>query len=189
MKRVIIIHGWEGKPTSNWIPWLKRELEKRDIKVEVPAMPNTEHPTESDWVSHIAKVVGEPSENTFLIGHSLGGITILRYIESLPAGEKIGGAVLVAAFSEALPNKKTFAELSSFFSCPVNFEKVRARVVKQFVAIQSENDPYVPIKHGEIFKEKLGAKLVVIPNGGHLNASDGYTELLPALNELIAIVG
>jgi predicted alpha/beta hydrolase family esterase len=32
MKRVIIIHGWEASPESNWFPWLKNELEKKGIR-------------------------------------------------------------------------------------------------------------------------------------------------------------
>ena len=188
MKRVIIIHGWEGKPASNWFPWLKGELEARGIVVLVPEMPETAHPRESEWVPYLAKTVGTPDENTFLIGHSLGGITILRYLESLPEGTRIGGAVLVAAFSEALPNRKAFAELSSFFACPVDFERTRRAAARQFVAIQSDNDRYVPMLHGEIFKDKLGAKLITVKGGGHLNAGDGYLEFPEALAALDALM-
>ncbi len=80
MKRVIIIHGWEGKPESNWFPWLRNELEKRGVKVEVPEMPDTDHPKESEWVPHLANIIDTPDEHTVLVGHSLGGITILRYL-------------------------------------------------------------------------------------------------------------
>ena len=27
MKRAIIIHGWEGKPSDEWLPWVKKQLE------------------------------------------------------------------------------------------------------------------------------------------------------------------
>ena len=83
MKRVIIIHGYRGKPETNWKPWLKSELESNGFAVEVPAMPNTDRPTVSEWINKITEVVGEPSLNTYLIGHSLGCIAILRYLESL----------------------------------------------------------------------------------------------------------
>ena len=32
MKRVFIIHGWDGYPEEGWFPWLKEELEKEDLK-------------------------------------------------------------------------------------------------------------------------------------------------------------
>lgn len=28
MKRAIIVHGFKGKPDTNWKPWLKRQLEE-----------------------------------------------------------------------------------------------------------------------------------------------------------------
>lgn len=44
MKKAYIIHGWEGRPDSNWFPWLKTELESQGFAVEVPQMPNAAHP-------------------------------------------------------------------------------------------------------------------------------------------------
>ena len=45
MKNAIILHGTGGTPDSFWFPWLKQELEKREYKVWVPQLPNTEDPT------------------------------------------------------------------------------------------------------------------------------------------------
>lgn len=39
MKKVYIIHGWEGYPEENWLPWLKLELESGGFEVNVPQMP------------------------------------------------------------------------------------------------------------------------------------------------------
>jgi hypothetical protein len=50
MKRVILIHGWDGFPNNCWFPWLKKELEDKDFEVIVPAMPNPEHPKVKPWV-------------------------------------------------------------------------------------------------------------------------------------------
>ncbi len=79
-KRVFIIHGWEGSPQGDWFPWLKKELETKSFVVEVPIMPDTMHPTLEGWLGHLKKITGEPNENTYFIGHSLGVITILRYL-------------------------------------------------------------------------------------------------------------
>ena len=35
MKRVFIIHGWEGHPENAWFPWLKKELEQKRVSQEV----------------------------------------------------------------------------------------------------------------------------------------------------------
>jgi len=44
MKRVIIIHCWEGYPEYCWYQSVKKELENKGFQVEVPKMPETELP-------------------------------------------------------------------------------------------------------------------------------------------------
>ena len=89
-KRAFLIHGWEGRPENEWRPWLKNELEKRGLQVFVPAMPDTANPMMDKWVPHLTQTVGTPDENTYFVGHSVGCITILRYLETLNKDEKIG---------------------------------------------------------------------------------------------------
>ena len=182
MKKVIIIHGWEGSPEGDWFPWLKKELENRGFEAQVPAMPNTNEPTLSGWLSHLQGVVGKVDENTYLVGHSLGVITILRYLESLSGDKKIGGVVLVAGFPEPIGYK----ELNSFFLKPLDYGKVKG-FINKVVAIYSDNDPEVPLKNGEILRDKLGAKLIAVPKAGHLNAEDGFTELPIALESVLEV--
>lgn len=163
-KKVYIVHGWEGTPDSDWFPWLKKKLESRGFEVIVPQMPNTNNPKLSEWLSHLQKVAVSPDENTFFIGHSLGCITILRYLENLPEETKISGAVLVAGFSKPIG----YDEIGDFVDHSVNYKKIKKHTNK-FIAIQSDNDPFVPVKHGQIFKEKLGAELITLKGREHFN--------------------
>ncbi|HEY4509940.1 MAG TPA: alpha/beta hydrolase, partial [Candidatus Paceibacterota bacterium] len=68
MKRVFLIHGWEGSPESNWFVWMKNELEQKGFDVTAPAMPDSMNPKMDAWVSHLAKIVGDPNEETYFIG-------------------------------------------------------------------------------------------------------------------------
>jgi len=181
-KRVFIIHGWEGRPEEGWRPWLKKELEDRGFIVSVPAMPNTNNPKMQKWVSCLAELVGKSKPEDYFVGHSLGCITILRYLEGLKDGEKVGGAVLVAGFTDDLGYK----ELSSFFEAPVDFSKVKSRA-RAFVAIHSDDDPYVALSYGDVFKEKLGAKLIISHNMKHFSGDDNIFELPVALEAVLGI--
>lgn len=78
MKRVIIVHRWEGGSYDDWRPWLKTELEKRDFEVLIPDMPDTDIPVIEKWVHRLANIVGTPDSDTYFIGHSIGCQTILR---------------------------------------------------------------------------------------------------------------
>lgn len=181
-KRVFIIHGWEGNPSNNWFPWLKRKLEKENFFVEALTMPDAMHPTLNSWLSYLQETIKDADKNTFLVGHSLGVIAILRFLEALKPNEKIGGAVLVAGFPEPI----AYDELNSFFSKPLDYEKIKSSA-NAFIAIHSSNDPYIPLKNGVILQDTLGAKLIVIENAGHLNTSYGFTELPAAFDALLRI--
>jgi len=167
MKRAIIVHCWGGSPEYCWYPWVKKELEKRGFQVQIPAFPDTDEPKFEPWIEEFQKAVGKPDEELYLIGHSLGCITIMRYLETLGEKEKIGGAVLVAGFSEDIG----LPEIKSFLEIPVDYEKVKNSVKNKITAIFSDNDPYVDLKFADIFKKKLDAKVIVKHKAGHFSGA------------------
>lgn len=184
MKRVFIIHGYTGYPDKNWFPWLKSELEKSGVHVVVPAMPNSENPKLSEWLPFLQSLVGKVDENTFFVGHSLGCITILRYLETLEKGVRIGGVILVAGFASPIH----LHQLDNFFETALQYEKIKSSVGK-LVAINSDNDPHVPYDHAEELRDKFGAELIKFPNGQHLNEKAGFKQfplVLEHLNQIMA---
>ncbi|MDP2630804.1 MAG: alpha/beta fold hydrolase [Candidatus Uhrbacteria bacterium] len=166
MKRALIIHCWGGYPEYCWYPWAKQELEKQGIEVVVPAFPNTDTPQLNLWLPELEKVIGRPDEDTFLIGHSIGCALIMRYLESLADDEKVRGAVFVAGFIGDLG----FPEIKNFFETPLDFEKIKKKCPK-FVAIQSDNDPYVPVPQADMLKEKLGVHVIMKHNFAHFSGA------------------
>lgn len=182
MPRVFIIHGWEGKPDSNWFPWLKAELEKKGYEAVTPAMPNSYEPQCGEWVDTLNKLMGTPTESDFLVGHSLAVIAIFRYLEQLKPGQKIGGAVLVSGFHQDLGIKQHHG----FFDKPVDWESIRSHC-KGFVVIHSDNDPYIPLAQAEQMAEKLDAKLIVEHDMGHISSGHGVTQLPDALDAVIGL--
>ncbi len=172
MKKVILVHRWDGNPDADWYPWLKEELEKRNIQVYIPIMPDPSKPKMEKWVSFLNKEIKDVDEQTFFVGHSIGCQAIMRYIESLPDKTKIGGALFVAGFF--LLNKLETEEekiiAGPWLERPINADKVKKRI-KQRRAIFSDNDPFVPLKNVKLFEEKVGAKTIVEKKQGHFNDS------------------
>lgn len=167
MKKAIIAHCWGGSPEYCWYPWVKKELEKRGFEVLVPAFPDTDNPKFSEWLPKLEEAIGEPSEELYLIGHSLGCITIMRYLEGLKENQKIGGAVFVAGFNENVG----FDEIQTFFETPMDLEKIKEKVKNGFVAIHSDDDPYVDLKYADVFKEKLNAEIIIKHKAKHFSGS------------------
>lgn len=190
MKRAFIIHGWDGYPEEGWFPWVKQELQDRGFTVEVPKMPHPDHPTIDDWVGHLATLVGEPDEQTHLIGHSMGCQTILRYLASLN-DKKIGGVVLVAGFFELAPleteDEKEIAR--PWLETPIDVQKVK-RAARNIIVILSDNDEWVPLdRNKQLFERYLSPEIVVEHGKGHYSGRSGIKRLPAALQAVLRHAG
>ena len=182
------MHGWDSNPKEGWFPWLKTELEKNDFQVHVPAMPESARPKIEAWVAHLSKIAGDVNENSYFVGHSIGCQTILRYLESLPADKKVGGATFVAGWF-TLMNLKTDEEkeiAKPWLEAPIDFDKVKQHT-KKFFAIFSDDDKFVPQENKKLFGEQLGAKTTMEHAKGHFSESDGVIELPVVLDKFMQI--
>lgn len=193
MKKVFMVHGWGGSPNEPMLVWLKAEVEKKGFTVMAPAMPHPQEPTIKDWVAKLSEVVGAPDTGTFFIGHSVGCQTVLRYLETLPENTKVGGAVFIAPWMELDTQtiKQEGEEIRKiaqpWMETPISFEKVR-QITDKSIAIFSTNDPYVPLAQAEIFKQKLGAEIIIENEKGHFDPASGTTKLPSALDAVLKMV-
>lgn len=188
-KRAFIIHGWDGTPEHGWYLWLKSELETNGFEAYCPQMPDTATPKIETWVPFISQLIGQPDENTYLIGHSIGCQTIIHYLNTLPENAKFGGVLFIAGYVE---NNIDLSEdtiedqnlYQTWAQTPINFEKVKSHLNKS-VAIFSDNDYYVLLDNAKIFEERFGSKTIVLHNMGHFTEDDGIKELPEALSAVL----
>jgi len=185
MKRVFIIHGWTGKPNEHWLPWLGGELKKKGFEVHLPAMPETDTPKVDLWISYLREQVGVADKDTYFVGHSIGCLAILRYLEKY--NETIGGAVLVAPWITLSPSSVSTPEdkaVADEWTVPFNWAQLK-KLCPHFTALFSEDDPDVPFNENKpVFEKKLGAKIIVFKDRGHFLASKGVTTLPSVLEEI-----
>lgn len=175
MKKVIIVHQWMAGAQGDWRPWLKSELEKLGYEVMLPDMPDIDTPVIEKWVSKLAEVIGTPDKNTYLVGHSIGCQTILRYLETI--NTPIGGAVFVAGWFnlENLEDKETEEIAKPWIETPINIEKVRMVLPKSTLII-SDNDPFGAFEENKQKFAELGSNVVVLHGAGHISEEDGFSE-------------
>ncbi len=136
-------------------------------------MPDANNPNLQSWLMHLYDVIKSPDEDTYLVGHSLGSLAILRYLEAMPEASRVGAAILVAGFCDPI---EKLDELNNFFVTPMDYPKIISSSNK-IIAINSDDDPWVPLHFGESLKEKTGAELIVLPHAGHINSAYGFSEL------------
>jgi hypothetical protein len=161
--------------------WAKGKLEGLGHEVFVPEMPDTNTPKIAPWVGKLAETVGEVREDDVFIGHSIGTLTVLRYIESLPERTFIKKIILVAPWHVLTLDESENPETAEpWIEEPMDWGKVKSRIGKT-IAVFSKDDPWVPIKENlEFFKEKLDPTIIVKDGMGHFNDSE-----IPFLLDLV----
>lgn len=183
-----MIHGWTGSATRDWFPWAKNELEEKSYEVFVPEMPEPDYPRIGPWIAKIKETVGEPRLDDIIVGHSMGCQGILRYLQTLPEGTKIKKVILIAGFEKLKEAAFEVPEDRVIFKpwseVPIDYPKIK-KMADSFIAVFSDDDPVVPHEvNAELFKEKLGAKIILKKGMGHFSQGEGITQL-PFLLELV----
>jgi hypothetical protein len=78
---IFIFHGTGGHPKENWFAWLQGKLEGNVHNVIVPQFPTPEGQSLEAWLKVLEPYRESIDQDTILIGHSLGGIFLLRLLE------------------------------------------------------------------------------------------------------------
>jgi serine hydrolase len=185
MKRVFIVHGWDGNPKNHWFPVVRKELESKGFKTYAPAMPHPEAPKIGPWVATLKKSVGAVDNDTYFIGHSCGCQAIIRYLGT--QRRQCGGAVFVGGWftltPEATPDAESRKVAKPWLLSPIPFDEAKA-VMPSAVVILSDDDPYVPLaSNAAVFKKTLNARVITQQKKGHFEI-----KTLPAVTkEIVAM--
>lgn len=179
MAKIYLVHGWGGHSKSEpWFSWLEKKVLEKNIEFLIFDMPNTDNPKIEEWVKHLEKNILDVDEETFFIGHSIGCQTILRYIEKLPKSKKIGGAIFVAGWFNLINLNEEEMEIAHpWINEKIDFERILKHTTN-FLLINSNNDPYVPLSEADVFKDKLGAKIIFKKGEEHFNNTKEIKEII-----------
>lgn len=184
MPEVFIFHGTAGSPDGNWFPWLKSELETLGCQVTVPRFPTPQGQSLESWLEILNKYEKQITDRTILIGHSLGGLFLLRVLERL--SHPVAAAFFVAAPIGVKPILYYEGD-EKFSGFSFDWTEIKKKA-KHFFVYHSDNDPYVSLGNGEELARRLGVKLTFIPSAGHLNAESGYTKFYMLLMDIKKIL-
>ena len=183
MRKVILIHGWDGSPEREWFPWIREKLEKGGYEVVCPNLPEANHPKLGPWLDMTEKEAGKIDENTIFVGHSLGCITALHFLaKRVSPDTKIAGAIFVAGFSGRIFEP----QIAEFYDPDLDISAVAKKIGKKFV-FYSDNDDYVSPETAHGFSRELNAEEIFIPDKGHFSEDDDvfeFPELLKIIFEM-----
>jgi uncharacterized protein len=171
MSRIVISHEYASSPDHAWYGHLVSRLPGHDVRV--PQMPDPEAPQPEPWSKAVTAEVTDPAD-TVLVGHSIGGVTLLRVLEQHD-GEPYAGVVLVAAMAHEVG----YDQLAAFFEGGFDWDRIRS-AAKAFRVLVAIDDPVLspdPLEHVRLFAERLRAKALVAPDGMHFSRLQDRREL------------
>jgi predicted alpha/beta hydrolase family esterase len=181
-ENAFVFHGTAGSPEGNWFPWLKTELESGGVKTVIPCFPTPEGESLEAWFQVLDSQEAKITENSLLVGHSKGGMFLLKVLERLQV--PVAKAIFVSAPIGVKPIR-FYEEDKKFSSFEFDWPNITTKA-RQFVVFHSDNDPYVSLANGKRLAELLGVDLNFIPHAGHINAESGFTEFPQILDSLSA---
>jgi uncharacterized protein len=182
--KVVLIHGKDTDPSKKWYPWLRAEVAKIGYEFVAPVLPKSDNPVIEEWLDEIQKV--KPDEQTILIGHSRGGVAIMRWLERQETRVRIKKVILVATNSGTVSDRTILAESNhGFYSeSGYDFEKIKTHC-SDFVVLHSKDDAWVPFSAGEKNAAGLSARFLQFDTYGHFGTSvPQIPELLKEIREV-----
>lgn len=176
-KKIYIIHGLGATPEDHWFPWLAEKISSMpNQQVTILQMPNSNQPDLDQWLNKLAQEIPIFDENTYIVAHSLGCITILNYLSQIfhqYTDVKIGGLLLVSGFSTNLPELPL---LDSFTTKGIDFNAIKQLTHGNITVVASANDYIVPVELSDQLAQELDADYYRKKENGHFLAVDGYIE-------------
>ncbi|MET8877203.1 alpha/beta fold hydrolase [Nocardia sp. NPDC004604] len=170
MSTVVVSHGLEARSDSVWFPTFRAELEAAGHQVVIPDLPDSAAPKMKPWRETLAQAASRaPAQDTVLVGHSIGAVNVLRFLEQYDAASGVFAGVVLVSTSV---HEVGYDLLAEFFEGGFDWPRIRAGAMR-FRALAAIDDPVNapnPLEHIGVLVRELGATAVVFPEGGHLGA-------------------
>lgn len=160
MTRVILIHGnGGGTPDDNWIPYLKKEIEKLGVKVDAPQFPDAVLARASYWLPFLKNEL-KADKNTIIVGHSSGAIAAMKYAET----NQLLGTVLVGSYHTDLGIETE--KISGYFDTSWDWNAIKKNQ-KWIIQFADLKDPWIPIEEARYVRDKLNTEYHESDGHGH----------------------
>ncbi len=164
------------KGRKDWKDGLVNELGE-GFEVFTPRMPNVTNAKYTEWKIWLERLVPFLNDGVILVGHSLGGIFLAKYLSENKFPVKIRSTILIAA---PFDNENSEESLGDFM-LPHELT-ILEQQGGQIYLVQSKDDPVVPF--GDLGKYQMvlpNAKSIILDNLGHFKI-ESFPEIVELLN-------
>ena len=154
---------------KNWKETLQNYL-GHDFDVILAKMPNKNNAKYLEWAIYFNNLVPLLDDDLILVGHSLGGIFLAKYLSENKLPKKMLSVYLIASpFDNSLPGE----DLVGGFKLGADLSLIEKNV-KNINLLFSKDDQIVPLSHVEKYRVKLPRASFVIfeSKNGHFLVSE-----------------
>lgn len=172
-KHILFIHGAGNQHSPSGSGKLVTSLRQQlgsDYLVQAPDMPDPDQPRYLAWRNQIEQELGKLDADALLIGHSLGGSMLLKYLAEGTYQKPIAGLFLVAV---PCWGKEDWARE---YAVPDDFAS-RLPLIRHLFLYHSRSDEVVPFSSLKRYQEQLPRATVRVLDG----KEHSFTEGLPLL--------
>ncbi|TSC91414.1 MAG: hypothetical protein CEN90_543 [Parcubacteria group bacterium Licking1014_17] len=194
-KQIIVIQGGDSFNTykeyisslKNWEVTIDKFRHYKDWKVTLPQklgksydvlmprMPNKTNARYEEWKIWFERMFPFLNGEVILIGHSLGGMFLAKYLAENDFPKRIKKLFLIAS-----PHNRT--EDIGDFLLPKSLKKISEQT-KNIYLFHSKDDPSVPFSELAAFRKQLPkAKAIIFKDRGHFNQKE-FPELIRLIKQ------
>lgn len=197
-KQIVVIHGGDTFETyEDYLAFLnvyeinfeklkiKRWKETlgeglgNDFEVVSPKMPNPMNAKYAEWEIMFEKLLPFLNDGVVLMGHSLGGIFLAKYLSEKDFPKKIKAIILVSAPFDMKDAEYYFGG----FTLGNDFSRLNNQAEKIFI-FHSKDDPVVPFSDLGKYKSVLpNAESLIFEDRGHFDQVE-FPELVGTIKSL-----
>jgi uncharacterized protein len=149
-----------------------------DYDVLVPPMPEPENPRYTAWKGVLGEWLKTLEGDLILVGHSLGGSVLLKYISEERVPSSIVGVFLVATPFWGVEDW----EIEEFILLRGLVSVVPP--TSNIFLYHSRNDQWVPVEHVWLYAELLPTAEVCVVEGTEHEFYDGLPELIADIKKI-----
>lgn len=159
--------------------YLKKKLGK-NFEIIKPRMPLQDNAKYSDWKIHFERHFPYLKNNIILIGASLGGIFLAKYLSENKFPKKILSTYLICP---PFDNTVYGEDLVGGFKLKPDLSLIEKNS-KNLNLLFSKDDDFVPISHADKYKKKLKNANIIIyeSKNGHFNISE-FPEIIKMIKD------
>ncbi|MEW6616992.1 MAG: alpha/beta hydrolase [Patescibacteria group bacterium] len=198
-KQVVVIHGGDSFDThEEYISFLKNfeidsldyfrgkswktTLQERlgdDFEVILPRMPNPFDARYAEWKIWFDKLVPFLNDGVMLVGHSLGGIFLAKYLSENKFPKTITATILVSAPFDGEGDEESLVD----FVLPSSIELFEKQGGKIIIYQSKDDTSVLPIQCEKYKKALPSAYVMMFEDRGHFTQEE-FPELVEKIKEI-----